>query len=254
MRNNFFDNIYDFIAKKWRHLFAIIGFSAAGAAILLDFIGGLTATDGKEFLYYFISLLFQGALLAGIIFGYFRGNKRLLFGSFIGFFTLLFSYTCVSAFFGLSTLKDAGGAYVAYWIFQLFYGIIVGVYLVFMVLVNLFNFKDLEKPFHYIYLGIFPMGVLAWILGIVGAANSGAVNWTEAIVPLLEAAAFLFFPAVLALSAQPQEKKEEPAPVKEEPKEEQPEEPKEEKKPANKKAAPKKEEAVDPEVQEEPKE
>lgn len=254
MRNNFFDNIYDFIAKKWRHLFAIIGFSAAGAAILLDFIGGLTATDGKEFLYYFISLLFQGALLAGIVFGYFRGNKRLLFGSFIGFFTLLFSYTCVSAFFGFSTLKDAGGAYVAYWIFQLFYGIVVGAYLVFMVLVNLFNFKGLEKPFHYIYLGIFPMGVLAWILGIVGAANSGAVNWTEAIVPLLEAAAFLFFPAVLALGVPAQEKKEEPAPVQEEPKEEQPEEPKEEKKPANKKAAPKKEEAVDPEVQDEPKE
>ena len=230
MRNNFFDNIYDFIAKKWRHLFAIIGFSAAGAAILLDFIGGLTATDGKEFLYYLISLLFQGALLAGVVLGYFKRNRKLLFGSFIGFFTLLFSYTCVSAFFGISTLKDAGGAYVAYWIFQLFYGIIVGVYLVFMVLVNLFNFKGLEKPFHYVYLGIFPMGVLAWILGIVGAANSGAVNWTEAIVPLLEAASFLFFPAVLALGVDNQEPKPEP---KQEEKEEEP---------------------VEPEVQEEPKE
>ena len=74
------------------------------------------------------------------------------------------------------------------------------------------------------------MGVLAWILGIVGAANSGAVNWTEAIVPLLEAASFLFFPAVLALGVDNQEPKPEP---KQEEKEEEP---------------------VEPEVQEEPKE
>ena len=254
MRNNFFDNIYDFIAKKWRHLFAIIGFSAAGAAILFTFIGGLSFTKGKEFLYYFILLLFEGAILAGVIFGYFKRNRRLLFGSFIAFFAVLFLQTCVQAFGGISGLGDKNGAQIAYWVFNLLYGIVVGAYLVFMVLVNLFNFKGLEKPFHYIYLGIFPMGVLAWILGIVYVVNVNSDNWTEAIVPLFEAAAFLFFPAVLALSAQPQEKKEEPAPAQEEPKEEQPEEPKEEKKPANKKAAPKKEEAVEPEVQEEPKE
>ena len=206
MRNNFFDNIYDFIAKKWKHVFAIIGFAAAGAALFLEFIGGLTATDGKEFIYYLVDLLFEGALLAGVVLGYFKNNKRFVFGSFIAFFALLFSETCVSSFYGLSFLADMQGAYVAYWVFRLFYGIVVGAYLVFMVLVYLFGFKGLEKVSHYIYLGVFPFGVLAWILGIVAAANTD-VNWTSAIVPLLEAAAFLFFPAVLALGVPAQEKK-----------------------------------------------
>ena len=239
MRNNFFDNIYDFIAKKWRHIFAIIGFAAAGAVLLLEFIGGLTDYDGKEFLYCLIALLFEGALLAGIVLGYFKNNKKLVFGSFIGFFTILFSDTCVSSFFGLSFLGNMEGAYIAYWVFKLLYGIVVGVYLVFMVLVYLFNFKSLEKIFHYIYLGIFPLGVLAWIIGIVATANAD-IAWTNAIVPLLEAAAFLFFPAVLAMGTAGNQKEEKPAPAKEE----KAEEPKEE---------PKKEEAVEPEVQEDKK-
>ena len=233
MRNNFFDNIYDFIAKTWKHVFAIIGFAAAGAAILLGFIGGLTMTEGKEFLYYFVDFLFEGALLAGVVLGFYRNNRRMLFGSFIGFFTLLFAQTCVGAFSGLSWLSNAEGAYIAYWVFDLFYGLAVGAYLVFLVLVYLFGFKGLEKVLHYVYLAVFPFGVLAWILGIVAAA-SGDVNWTTAIVPLLEAAAFLFFPAVLALGTEAPQKKEEPAPA---PQEEAKEE--------------KKEEPVEPEVQEE---
>lgn len=230
--NNFFDNVYDFIAKKFRYVFALVGFGAAAAALLLNFIGGLTASDGKEFLYCLIDLLFEGALLTGVVLGYFRRNKRLVFGSFIAFFTLLFSQTCVASFSGLGYLGDMEGAYVAYWVFRLFYGIAVGAYLVFMVLVYLFNFRGLEKVSHYIFLAVFPFGVLAWILGIVAAANTN-VNWTAAIVPLLEAAAFLFFPAVLALGVEvPQELEEEVAPAQEEIQEE----------------------PVEPEVEEEPKE
>ena len=233
MRNNFFDNIYDFIARKWRHIFAIVGFSAAGAAILLTFIGGVTRVP-EEFLYYFISFLFKGALLAGIVLGYFRRNRRLLFGSFIAFFTILFADTCVSSFNGISFLDNARGAYIAYWVLQLVYGIVVGAYLVFMVLVYLFNFRRFLKILHYIYLGIFPIGLITWILGIVAVANNSAV-WTEAVVPLLECAAFFFFPAVLALG---DSRDEEPrrSPSKKAPKEVVEEEP------------------IEPEVEEEPKE
>jgi hypothetical protein len=239
MRNNFFDNIYDFIAVKAKHIFAIVEFAAFAASIFFTCVGGI-ANDGSEFLHYLFYLVFYGLILTGLMFGYFKKSIRLLFASFISFLVLTVANGLVGDSWGISVLDNAPGVYIAFWIFRLVFDLVAAAYLVLVVLINAFSFKGLEKASHYVFLGILPAGLLYWIFGIVMAAND--YGWTNALIPLFTCASMLFIPAALAIGAP---EKEAPAPVKEEAKEEPKEEVKEEKP---------QEEVVEPEVEEEPKE
>ncbi|MCR4879374.1 MAG: hypothetical protein K5906_00235 [Bacilli bacterium] len=239
----FFENVYDFIAKKFVKLFVFIGFGAFVLALLFAFIGGVS-TNGDGTFGYLVSLVFNGIIFAGIVIGYFFKKKKMLIASSIALLVLILYNGIVTQTAAVQAVFVDNGADVANWIFGFIFDLVVAAYIVFLVLINLFNFKGLEKISHIIYLAIFPAGLLAWIMGIVFAANNGA--WYNAIIPLFECASFLFFPGVLAVVLDEPKPAPAPAPAKEEAptKEEAPV--KEEKK----EDAP---EAVEPEVQEDKK-
>lgn len=253
----FFENIYNFIAKKWDKLFVIIGFASYAAMIIFSFIGGVS-TNGDGSFGYIVTFIFDAALLLGIVGGYFLKNKNLLFVSFVVYLALTLYTGIVYQTAAVQSVYVDNGADVANWVFGFIFDLVVAAYIVLLILTYLFNIKGLEKIAHILYLAIFPLGLLAWIMGIVFAANNG--GWYNAIVPLFEAASFLFVPAILIrceenpiLSSQ-SSLKEEPV-VNEVPNEEEKiEETSEEiEEPEVKDEEPTKE-VVEPEVEEEPKE
>ena len=237
-----FDNIYDFIAKKWAKIFALVGFAAYALALVFEFIGGFVQTsDGA--LGYIVLFAIQALVLAGLVCGYFFKKEKLLLVSFVAFLTL-----AVYSIVGGRAQVVAGlyvdqGSDVVYGIFGIVFAVVVACYVALLVLDYVFDFRKLNFLVHLIYLLIFPAGLLYWIMGIVYAAAGTSQTWTNAIVPLFTCLMFLFVPPVLELGNDqepaPAPKAEpEPAPA---PQEVEPEvEPEAEPKPAPKKAPSKK--------------
>ena len=245
------DCAYNFIARKQGKLFAIIGFSAFGLAAFIEFIFGLTST-GADALGHIIRLVVYGVILAGMMVGYYKKNRDMLFLSLVVFLSSLIFNGFLQSSFGIANFKNYSGAQITNWVFNFVYYALVAAFVVLVILVRSFGKRSVENASHYIFLVIFPLGIGLWVTGIVLAANN--LGWNNAIVPLLECIALLFIPPVLnsgeeeleaeaaaepvidAVRAKPEvEEKEEAV----EP-EVQEEEPKEEEKPAPKKAPAKK--------------
>ncbi len=249
----FFENVYGFIAKKWDKIFVLVGLGCYALGLIFTFIGQLTDTNGKAIFLSLVSLVLNGAILAGLVFGYFFKKKNILLVSLIVFLAFTLQNGLISQAQLVIAVDPNNGAQVASWIFGLFFDLALTAYIVLLVLIYIFNFKKLDKVSHIVYLAVFPLGLLAWIMGIVYTANQG--SWYNAILPLIEAASFLFIPAFLATNVfgELEEEKAEEVAAEAKSEEEAPEEKVEEEVPEEKvEESP--QEAVEAEVEEEAKE
>ena len=206
----FFDNVYDFVAKKWAMVFAIIGFAAFEMAIIFEFIGGFVGFADGGF-GYFVLFSIKELVLAGLVFGFFFKNKKLLITSFVAFITLMVYIIVGGRSEIIGVLYGDNGADVTFAIFGLIYAIAFAFFVLILVFDYVFDFKKLNFLANLSFFIIFATGLAYWITGIVYAAAGANANWTNALIPLFQCASFLFIPAVLALI------NEETAPLEESP-------------------------------------
>lgn len=191
---NLLDKTYDLFASRLNKWFILAGIASLGLNALFTFIGGVSSL-GSEAFYYIVLLAFQALIIVGLIVGHYRNKEPLLFFAFIAFLVLLAQGSVVGATFGASALGQADTTYVLRWVFSLIYAIVLGCFLVCILLVYLFKVKLVVLVLKASFFLSLIFGVVAWIFGIVYAANG--YGWTNAIIPLLEVGSLLMIPGLL---------------------------------------------------------
>ena len=191
---NICDKFYYFISQQLARIFVFVGLGCYAAYIFVGFLGGMINTP-EEALYYFVSLAFSGLVLAGLLFGYLKGNERLLVVALVAFLVIRAQSDFVSSLWGLSFVGNATTTYILHWVFEFLFALAVGTFITFVVLNYFFKLFKLNLALEISFFAVLAFGVLSWIFGIVYAAEG--YGWTNGVLPLFLVGAYLFVPGVL---------------------------------------------------------
>ena len=191
---NICDKFYYLISQQAARLFVFIGLGCYAALALFGFIAGMINAPG-EFLYLILSLLLNGAILAGLTIGYLKSNDKFMLISIIVVLAFMLANDGVTNFAGLSNLGNMPGSYILNWVFSLLLGISVIAFIVFVILNYFFKKYQLNFLLELTYFLVLIFAVLCEISGIVLAADGR--GWENALLPILTAGSYLFIPGIL---------------------------------------------------------
>lgn len=187
------DTAYELFSKQLSKIFILSGICAFGLASFISFMGSIILYP-EETLSYTITLFVNAAIIAGLIYGHYKGRDPILLVSLLAYLILFFNSRFVGAMWGLSTLGESPVTYVLMWIFFFIFGIALACFAISLLIVYLFKIKEAKYFLECSYLVTLFFGYIAWIFGIVFAASGG--DWVNGVVPLLEVTALLMVPGL----------------------------------------------------------
>ena len=188
------DKVYNLFSQQLSKWFILAGIACFGLMVFISFLAGMIGMP-EEALYYIVVFAFGGLICAGLFVGHYMNKEPILAIAFLAYIFMLLYQTILSDTWGASFLGNAGAPYVLNWVFSLIYAFALAAFIVLAFLVYLFKLRKLKLAVEISYLATLFCGFLAWIFGIVYAANGA--GWTNGVLPLLQVCSLLMIPGLL---------------------------------------------------------